>query len=58
MIAENFPNLQRELPRCRKLTEHQTVHQYLKRNTARHIIIKAFSTQNKERILKTSKEKR
>jgi hypothetical protein len=33
-------------------------HQDQKRNTPRHTIIKALSTQNKERILKTAKEKR
>jgi hypothetical protein len=39
----------RALPRCRKLTEHQTI--------LRHIIIKTLSTQNKETILKAEKEK-
>jgi hypothetical protein len=60
IIAENFPKLKRESPRCRKLTEHQTVRN--KKDTHRpppwHIIIKTFSTQDKERILKAAKEKR
>jgi hypothetical protein len=25
IIAENFPNLKKESPRCRKLTEYQTI---------------------------------
>jgi hypothetical protein len=25
LIAEKFPNLEKESPRCRKLTEHQTI---------------------------------
>jgi hypothetical protein len=33
-------------------------HKDQKRNTPRHTIIKALSTQNKERILKPAKEKR
>jgi prophage DNA circulation protein len=57
IIAENFPELKKESPRYRKLTEHQT-DRFKKRNTARHIIIKTLSTQNKERILKATNEKR
>jgi hypothetical protein len=33
-------------------------HQDQNRNTSRHIIIKTLSTQNKEKILKATKEKR
>jgi hypothetical protein len=46
----------RKLPRCRKLTEHQTTR--TKRGTPPDIIIKTLSMQNKERILKATKEKR
>jgi hypothetical protein len=43
--------------RCRKLTDHQII-RTKKRKNPRHIIIKTLSTQNKERILKATKEKR
>jgi hypothetical protein len=43
--------------RCRKLTDHQII-RTKKRKNPRHIIIKTLSTQNKERILKATEEKR
>jgi hypothetical protein len=58
IIAENFPNLEKE-----RVTQMQEVyrtpnHQDQKRNTPRNIIIKTLRTQKKERILKAAKEKR
>jgi chorismate mutase len=58
MIAKNFPYLEKK--RVTQVQESYTTpnHQYQKRNTDKHIIIKTFSAQNKERILKHAKEKR
>jgi hypothetical protein len=58
IMAENFPNLEKE-----RLNQVQKVYrrpnnQDQKSNTPRHIIINTLSTQNKERILKVAKEKR
>jgi hypothetical protein len=58
IIAENFPNLEKE-----RVTQVQEAYRILnyqdqKRTPTRHIIIKTLSTQNKERILKATKEKR
>jgi hypothetical protein len=51
IITENFPNLEKLCPsRCRKPPEHRT--------TPQHIIIKATSTETRERILKTVREKK
>jgi hypothetical protein len=57
IIAEKFPNFEKE-----RVTQVQEAYrtpncQDQKRNTPRHIIIKTLSTQNKERILKAAKEK-
>jgi hypothetical protein len=56
IIAEKFPNLERESPSTGSL--QNTKPSRPKRNTPRHIIIKTLSTQNKEGILKLAKEKR
>jgi hypothetical protein len=58
IIAENFLNLEKE-----RVTQVQEAYrtpnnQDQKRNTPRHIIMKTLSTQNKETILKSAKEKR
>jgi hypothetical protein len=50
IVAENFPNLEREDDIQMQETKDQ------KRNTPRHLI--ALNTENKERILKVVKEKR
>jgi hypothetical protein len=57
-IAENFLKLEKE--RVTKVQEAYRTpkHQDQKKNHPRHITIKALSTQNKERILKSAKEKR
>jgi hypothetical protein len=54
--AENFPNLEKECPfRYRKPPGHQTDVQ--DRTTPQHIIVKAASTEDRERILKTERKK-
>jgi hypothetical protein len=58
IIAENFPNLEKE-----RVTQVQEAYrrpncQDQKRNTPRYIIIKTFSKMNKERILKVAKDRR
>jgi hypothetical protein len=58
MIAENFPNLDKNrvthVPQAYSAPNCQDQ----KRNTSRHIIIKTLRTQNKERVLNATKEKR
>jgi hypothetical protein len=58
VIAENLPILKKK--RVTQVQEaYRTLnHQDQKRNTHRHIKIKTFSTQNKESVLKATKEKR
>jgi uncharacterized coiled-coil protein SlyX len=58
IIAENFPNLEKERVTQVKEAYRTSSHQDPKRNTSRQIIIKTLSTQNKKRILKAAKEKR
>jgi hypothetical protein len=58
IVAEKFPNLEKE-----RITQVQEAYRTLncqdqKGNTPRHIIIKTLSTRNKQRILKTAKDKR
>ena len=57
VIVENFPNLVRE--KVTQIQESQRVpsKRNPKRPTARHIIIKMAKFQDKERILKTAREK-
>jgi hypothetical protein len=56
IIAENFPNFQKRVTQVQEAYRIPNC-QDQKRYTTRHIIIKTFSTQNKERILKTAKER-
>jgi hypothetical protein len=58
ITIENFPNQKKE--RVTQVWEAYRTpnHQDHKRNTTRHIIIKTVNTQNKERILKATIEKR
>jgi hypothetical protein len=58
LIAENFPNLEKERVIQVQEAYRTPSHQDQKRNTTRHTIIKTLSIQNKERILKAAKEKR
>ena len=57
-MKENFPNLVKETD-FQEVQEAQRVPKKLdpKRNTPRHIIIKLTKIKDKERILKTAKEK-
>jgi hypothetical protein len=57
IIPENFPNLKKERVTKVQKAYRTPNHQEQKRNTPRHIV-KTLSTQNKERNLKTTKEKR
>jgi hypothetical protein len=57
IIVENFPILKKERVTHVQDAYRKLNHQDQKRNTPRHIIIKTLSTQNKERILKATKEK-
>ena len=54
-MKENFPNLAKEID----VQEAQRVPKKLdpRKHTPRHIIIKLFKIQEKERILKTAREK-
>ena len=58
IMKENFPNLAKEID-FQEVQEAQRVPKKLdpKRNTSRHIIIKLTKIKDKERILKTAKEK-
>ena len=58
VMKENFPNLAKEIG-FQEVQEAQRVPKKLdlKRNTPQHIIIKLLKIKDKERILKTSREK-
>jgi hypothetical protein len=58
IIAENFPNLEKERDIQVQKVYRTPNHQDQKRNTPRHVIIKTLNIQKKERILKAAKEKR
>jgi hypothetical protein len=58
IIAENFPNLEKQEVTHVQEAYRTSNHQDQKRKTTRHIIIKILSTQNKDRVLKAAKEKR
>ena len=57
IIVENFPNMEKEV--ANQIQEAQRVPYRInpRRNMPRHILIKLTKTKNKERILKTAKEK-
>ena len=57
IIAENFPNMEKEI--VNQVQEAQRVPYRInpKRNTPRHILIKLTKTKHKERILKAAREK-
>ena len=57
VIMENVPNLMREKVTQMQETQKVPSKRNPKRPTARHIIIKMVKFQDKERILKTAKEK-
>ena len=57
IIAENFPNMEKEI--ANQVQEAQRVPYRInpKRNMPRHILIKLTKTKHKERILKEAREK-
>jgi hypothetical protein len=58
MIAENFPNLEKELPiQVQETSRTQNRHDQ-NRASPWHIISKTISTENRERILKGVREKK
>ena len=56
-MMENFPNLMREKVTQIPETKKGPIKRNPKRPTSRHIIIKMVKFQDKERILKTAREK-
>ena len=57
VMMENFPNLRAEKVTQIQETQRVPIKRNPKRPTARHIIIKMAKFQDKERILKTAREK-
>ena len=57
IIAENFPNMEKEI--VNQVQEAQRVPYRInpRRNTPKHILIELTKTKHKERILKAAKEK-
>ena len=57
IIAENFPNMGKEI--IRKIQEAQGVLDRIipRRNTLRHIVIKLKKTEDRDKILKATREK-
>jgi len=58
IIAENFPNMEKEI--VNQVQEAQRVPYRVnpRRNTSRHILIKLTKTKHKKRILKAAREKK
>jgi chromosome segregation ATPase len=57
IITENFPNLEKTMPTQVKEASRTPHRLNQNRTTPRHIIIKTTSTETRERILKTVREK-
>jgi hypothetical protein len=57
IIEENFPNLKKEMPMNIQEAYRTPNKLELKRNSFCHIIVKTPNAQNKERILKSVREK-
>ena len=57
VMTENFPNLMREKVTQIQETQRVPSKRNAKRSTSRHIIIKMAKFQDKERILKATREK-
>ena len=58
IISENFPNLKNEMENQLQEAYRTPNAQNFNRSTLRHIIIKMPNIQNKDRILKATKEKK
>jgi Holliday junction resolvase RusA-like endonuclease len=57
IIAEKFPNLEKEMPiQVQEISRAPNRHDQ-NRTSPQHIIVKAISTDNKERILRAVREK-
>jgi hypothetical protein len=57
MIAENFPNLKKEMPiQIQEVSRTPNTHNQ-NRTSPQHTVIKTISTENKERILVCKKQK-
>jgi hypothetical protein len=57
MIAENFPNLEKEMPiQVQEATRTSNRHDQ-NRTSTQHVIVNTISTENKERILKYVRKK-
>ena len=57
VMMENFPNLRREKVTQIQESQRSPIKRNAKRRTARHIIIKMTKFQDKERILKATRDK-
>ena len=57
IIAENFPNMEKEIVNQVQEAQRVPYRVNLRRNTSRHILIKLTKTKHKERILKAAREK-
>jgi hypothetical protein len=57
IIIENFPNLEKTMPTQVQEASRTSNRLDQNRTTPQHIIIKTKSTENRERILKTVREK-
>ena len=57
IIVENFPKMEKEIVNQVQDAQRVPYRINLKRNTPRHILIKLTKTENKERILKTARDK-
>ena len=57
IIAENFPNMEKEIVNQVQEAQRVPYRKNLRRNTPRHILIKLTKTKHKEQILKAAREK-
>ena len=57
IIAENFPNMEKEIVNQVQEVQRVTYRINPRRNTPRHILIKLTKIKHKQRILKATKEK-
>jgi hypothetical protein len=57
IITENFPHLEKTMP-IQVQDAYRTPNKHGQNRIAQHIIIKRTSTENRERILKTIREKK
>jgi hypothetical protein len=58
IVAENFPSLKKEMPIQVQEASRTPKRHDQTRTSSQHIIVKATSTENKKKILKTVREKK